>query len=133
MHDLFTRMFESLVGRLHGPMQFRLILQPLMATIFAIRDGRKAAREGRVPYVWSLITEPGRRRDLLRECWRSVSRVFVLAIVMDATYQFIVVRWFYPGEALLVAFFLAVVPYVLIRGPVNRLETWMGRHTKTMK
>jgi hypothetical protein len=91
MHDIFTRMFENLVGRPHGPMEFRLFLQPLMATILAIRDGRKAAREGRVPYTWSLLTEPGHRRELLRETWKSIGRVFVLAIVMDAVYQFIVV------------------------------------------
>ena len=43
------------------------------------------------------------------------------AIVIDVVYQFIVFRWFYPGEALVVAFVLAIVPYLLVRGPVNRI------------
>jgi len=47
--------------------------------------------------------------------------VFVLAIVMDVIYQLIVLRWVYPFELILVAILLAVVPYLLIRGPVNRV------------
>ena len=44
-----------------------------------------------------------------------------MAIVIDAVYQYREFAWFYPGEALLVAFSLAFVPYVLLRGPVNRI------------
>ena len=116
-----TRMMENLVGRVHGPMSFRLVLQPLMAVIFAIRDGRKDAREGRAPYFWTLFTDPAHRRELLREGWKSVGKIFVIALVLDAVYQYITVRWFYPGEALVTAAVLALVPYILLRGPVNRL------------
>ncbi len=35
--------------------------------------------------------------------------------------QLIVLRWFYPIEALLVSAILAFVPYLLIRGPINRI------------
>jgi len=116
-----TRALENLVGRVHGPMSFRLVLQPLMAVIFAIRDGRKDAREGRAPYFWTLFTDPAHRRELLREGWKSVGKIFVIALVLDAVYQYITVRWFYPGEALVTAAVLALVPYILLRGPVNRL------------
>jgi len=122
MEDIVTRFFEHLVGRVHGPMDFRLILQPLMAVIFAIRDGRKDAREGRVPYFWSLFTEPQHRSEQLRNGWKSVGKIFIFAIILDAIYQFIVVRWFYPGEAVAVALILAIIPYVLLRGPANRLS-----------
>jgi hypothetical protein len=44
-----------------------------------------------------------------------------MAMIIDGIYQLIVQRWIYPVEILIVAFLLAVVPYVLIRGPVNRL------------
>jgi hypothetical protein len=116
-----TRIMENLVGRVHGPMSFRLVIQPLMAVVFAVRDGRTDAREGRVPYFWALFTRPERRRELLREGWKSVGKIFVIALVLDAVYQFITVRWFYPGEALVVAIALALVPYLVLRGPVNRL------------
>lgn len=117
----FTRMFEDLAGRVTGPLTFRLILQPTMALIFGIRDGIKDARAGQPAYFWALFSDPERRRELLRSGWKGFSRVFVFAVIMDAVYQFIVLRWFYPGEALLTAFILACIPYVLIRGPVNRI------------
>lgn len=122
MDEIITRFFENLVGRVHGPMSFRMIFQPLMAVIFAIRDGRKDAREGRLPYFWALFTEPGHRLDLLRQGWKSVGKIFVVAIILDAVYQFITVRWFYPGEAVATAVILAIVPYLLLRGLVNRLS-----------
>lgn len=116
-----TRMMENLVGRVHGPMSFRLILQPLMAILFAVRDGRKDAREGKAPYFWAFFTRPQHRREMLREGWKSVGKIFILALVLDAVYQYITVRWFYPGEALVTAIALAFIPYLLLRGPVNRL------------
>jgi hypothetical protein len=122
MDEILTRFFENLVGRVHGPMHFRMIFQPLMAVIFAIRDGRKDAREGRLPYFWALFTERGHRLDLLRQGWKSVGKIFVAAVILDAVYQFITVRWFYPGEAVATAVVLAIVPYLLLRGLVNRLS-----------
>ena len=121
MDDILTRVFENLVGRVHGPMHFRILLQPTMAIIFAIRDGRQDAREGRVPYFWSLFTEKGHRWDLVRRGWKSVGKIFVIALVLDAVYQVWQLHWFYIGEALVTAFLLAIVPYVLLRGPANRL------------
>jgi len=102
-------------------MKFRLILQPLMAIIFAVRSGLKDAREGRPAYFWSLFTDSVNRRDMLRDGWKSVGKVFVIAIIIDLVYQLIVFRWFYPVEAILVAAILAFIPYLLIRGPVNRI------------
>ena len=121
MEDLLTRIFENLIDRVSGPMTFRLILQPLMAIIFAIRSGLKDAKEGKPAYFWALFTDSVHRRDMLRDGWKSVGRIFILAIIIDAIYQFIVFRWFYPGEAILVAAILAFIPYLLIRGPVNRI------------
>jgi len=104
-------------------MKFRLILQPVMAALFAIRSGLKDAKEGKPPYFWTLFTDPAHRRDMLRDGWKSVGRVFIFGIIMDAAYQFIVFRWFYPVEALLVAAILALIPYLLIRGPVTRIAS----------
>jgi hypothetical protein len=126
MEDMFTRFFDDLVARVSGPMHFRLVLQPLMAIIFAVRDGRKDAREGRPAFFWALFTDPGRRREMLRSGWKSVGKVFVIAVILDAVYQYIELKWFYLGEALVVALILAIVPYVLLRGPVNRLTRRKG-------
>jgi hypothetical protein len=121
MDNVFLRTSEDMVRRLDGPLHFRFVFQPFMAIIFAILDGRKDAHEGRVPYFWSLFTEPGRRRELILNGWKSVGKIFVLALVLDAVYQVWQLHWFYPGEALVVAIILAIIPYLLLRGPVNRL------------
>jgi hypothetical protein len=121
MRDMLLRALLNITDRVGGPMTFRVILQPLMASLLAFRAGWKDAQTGRPPYFWTILTDPGQRNDLLREGWKSVARVFVLAIVMDLIYQLIVLQWVYPLELILVAILLAVVPYLLIRGPVNRI------------
>lgn len=127
MEDIFARIFENLVDRVSGPMKFRLILQPLMAIIFAIRDGRRDAREGRAPYSWALLTDPTKWGDRLRSGWKSVGKVFIVAIIIDLVYQYIVFRWFYPAEALITGSILAFVPYLLLRGPINRITPRKGK------
>jgi hypothetical protein len=122
MEETLTRVVNDVLGRLDGPLHFRFFLQPAMAIFFAIRDGLKDARDGRPAYFWSLFTEPGARRDVLRSGWKSISKVFIIAAVLDVIYQIVVLRWFYPFETLLVAVLLALVPYLLVRGPVNRIK-----------
>jgi hypothetical protein len=121
MDELFARIWENLGGRVGGPMTFRIILQPVVATVLAVRAGLLDARTGKPPYFWTILTSPADRRELLREGWKAVAKVFTLAALIDAAYQVMVFRWVYPGEVLLVAFLLACVPYLLIRGPVNRI------------
>jgi len=121
LEELLTRITENLVGRVHGPLTFRFLLQPTMAIIYAFRDGRKDAREGKVPYFWAIFTNPEHRRAMLRDGWKSVGKIFLLAMVLEAVYQAMVLRFFYPGEAIVVATALALVPYLLLRGPVNRI------------
>ena len=121
MEELIARGWEGLMARVGGPMTFRLILQPTMAALLALRAGLKDAREGRPPYLWTVLTDPQQRVGLLREGWKSIARVFFLAVVMDVIYQWIMQHWIYPLETLVVAIVLAVVPYLLIRGPVNRI------------
>jgi hypothetical protein len=124
MEEVIARLAANLHDRVGGPMSLRLFLQPAMATFFAIRGGLQDARTGRPAYFWAILTDPTHRKDLLREGWKAVAKVFVMAIVIDAIYQVIQLRWFYPGEALLVAIVLAIVPYVLVRGPGGRIARW---------
>jgi hypothetical protein len=122
MEHMFMRIWEHLIARVTGPMKFRLLLQPAMATFFAIRDGLTDARGGRPAYFWALFTDKGECEAMLKNGWKSVGKVFILAIVLDVVYQLIEHRWIvYPGEAVLVAIILAILPYLLIRGPVNRI------------
>lgn len=121
MEDVFARVWENLLGRLTGPLEFRLLLQPAIALYFGIRDGLKDAGSGAPPYFWAIFTDPTHRRLLLREGWQAVFKVFAAAVAVDVIYQIVVIRFVYPGEALLVAFLLALLPYLLVRGPANRI------------
>ena len=119
--DVSARFVDDIAGRVGGPMKLRLVLQPLIAVLFAVRAGVKDGRAGKPPYFWTMFTVPERRRALLREGWNDVSKVFGAAVVIDVIYQIMVARWVYPNEALFVAAILALVPYVALRGWVARL------------
>ena len=121
IQEILTRFWDQLIAQPSGPLAFRLILQPVMATILAVLDGLKDARSGRAPYLRTLLSDPSQRAAYIREGLKRVSRVIVFAFVMDAIYQFMVYRKFYPVEALVTVFVLAVLPYLLIRGPVDRI------------
>jgi hypothetical protein len=121
MEETLARIAENLVGRLHGPLTFRLLLQPAIAIFLAVRAGLHDARDHQPAYFWALINNAEHRRAMLRDGWRDIGKVFVIAIILDVIYQLIVVRWVYPGETLIVAAALALLPYLLFRGAVTRL------------
>jgi hypothetical protein len=120
MDQMWLRVGSQLLDRVSGPLKFRLVLQPVMAGIFAIRSGLADAKAGKAPYFWGLLSNPGERVDMIRDGWKSVGKVFVLALVLDVVYQIIVLRFVYPGEVVIVAFVLAIVPYLILRGLVTR-------------
>jgi hypothetical protein len=121
MSSFLSNYWHDFLGRFDGPLHFRLFVQPLMACLLAIRDGRKDARAGRSAYLWSLLTNSAQRRYLLENGWQGISKVFVLAVVLDFIYQYMVWRELRPLQALLTAGVLAVIPYLVLRGPANRL------------
>jgi ABC-type polysaccharide/polyol phosphate export permease len=57
----------------------------------------------------------------LRQGWKDVGKVFLLAAILDLVYQVIVHRGVYILELLITAVTLAIVPYILLRGLVNRI------------
>jgi hypothetical protein len=109
------------IGRFDGPLHFRFYAQPLIAILLATRDGWRDARAGRQPFTRTMLKDPSQRRQLLLGGWKRISRVFFIALAMDFIYQLIARNGFQPAEALWVALLLAIVPYVLLRGPVDRL------------
>ena len=119
--DMWVRVGSQLIDRVSGPMKFRLVLQPVMASIFAIRSGLADAKAGKSPYFWGLLSDSGQRLDMIKDGWKSVGKVFILALVLDVVYQIIELRFVYPGEAIIVAFILAIVPYLILRGLTTRL------------
>ncbi len=110
-----------MVNRPSGPMAFRFVLQPVMASLLAIRDGIKDARTGRKPYFWMLLSNPGTRKATLGEGIRATLRIIILGLVMDTIYQLAVFHAFHPLEAVSITFVVAFLPYLLLRGPAARV------------
>jgi hypothetical protein len=117
----WERIAEDFVVRLDGPLHFRFIGQPLMAAIFAVIDGVKDAKMGKPPYFWAVIVGKGRRKALIKDGWKSVAKVFFVAMLLEAVYQVMVGRLNYRGYVFIAPFVLAILPYLLLRGPTNRL------------
>jgi hypothetical protein len=133
MDDFWVRVVEDMMARVSGPMKFRLMLQPLMAVIFAVRAGLVDAKGGKPPYFWALVTDPTHRTEMLEDGWKDIGKVFVLALVLDIVYQVLVARFVYLGETIIVALLLAIVPYLLSRGLVARMARSKFGRTKTAR
>jgi hypothetical protein len=118
---LFSHAFlEDLPKRLTGPGRFRFILQPLVATILGIRSGMADVRAGRPPYLWVLLTDPGRRRELAREGFQSIANLLLMGILLDSVFQWLILGQSYPGPALIVGPVLITAPYAIARALSNR-------------
>jgi hypothetical protein len=120
MDHMWARVGSQLLARVSGPMKFRLVLQPAMSCFFAVRSGLADAKAGNPPYFWGLFSNSGRRKYMIKNGWKDVGKIFLLAIVLDVVYQIIVLRFVYIGEAIIVATVLAIVPYLVVRGLVTR-------------
>jgi hypothetical protein len=57
----------------------------------------------------------------MRQGWKDVGNVFLVALVLDSIYQVMVHSGIYALELLLTATILALVPYAIVRGLVTRL------------
>jgi uncharacterized membrane protein YhhN len=119
--EILARLWHNIAARLTGPMNLRLIVQPTVATILAIRAGLRDARQNRAPFLWAVLWNSAHRTELLRQGWKDIGKVFLIAATLDAIYQLIVHRGVYLLELLITAVALAIVPYVLLRGPINRI------------
>ena len=87
----------------------------------AVRAGMKDAREGRPAYLWAAVTNPEYRWQLIHGGWKDMRTPFLIAAALDAIYQLITHKFIYPLELLFTATLLALVPYFILRGPVNRI------------
>ncbi len=121
MEDWINNFLEAVGIRHNGPMAFRLILQPIMSLIYATLAGVRDAKAGNPPFLSALITGKADRKLLLKELWKDVGKVFILAVIMETIFEIIELKTVHPFEVLRVSFWLAIVPYLIFRGPVERI------------
>lgn len=133
LHDLLARFLSDLLARPSGRLAFRFVLQPLMAAAPALRDGVNDARTGHAPYFAIVLRGAGRGGEQLAAGLKATGRVLALALVLDAAYQLVVLRHFYPVEAIVVALALGFVPYLLLRGPVDRVARRRSRRPSSQE
>lgn len=127
--DSLQAFWNEITARPDGPFAFRFYLQPLVATVLALRDGIKDARERDTPYFWTIMTNPERRGSLIKEGVHATTRVILLGFIMDAAYQYFVLGSFTPIEMVVVVLVLCFLPYLLLRGAFTRLwKIWMHKH-----
>ena len=127
MEEFLQRFAQGFMSRLEGPFSFRMIVQPLMAVIFATLDGLKDAKWGKPAYFWALFGSADHRRELLKSGWKSFGKIFILGIILDVVYQLKVHQPLNVGGVILAALVLAVLPYMALRGPVNRIARMLKR------
>ena len=120
----FVRIFDNAGDRLVGPQHFRFILQPIMASIFAARDGYRDAKAGDSAFMQVLVSDPELRKVRVNEALVATSKIMLLSIVMDTVFQILVFKEFYPFEIVIVTLLLALLPYVILRGPFRRIAGW---------
>jgi hypothetical protein len=131
--NALTSGLDQLLGRLSGPLNFRLFVMPTVVTVLALRAVRKDFREGRPAFLGLLIKDPVERARLFRSALHDIGRIVIVAVVLDTVYQVMVFRWVYPGQVLIVAVVCAVVPYVLVRGPANLLAHVLLRKVRGVR
>jgi hypothetical protein len=131
-HDLyvFSRSFiQDIPKRLSGPGRFRLILQPLVASILGIRSGLVDVRLGRPPYLSALLFRRGHRRELLRNTFLALTNLLLMGILLDSLFQWLIYGISHPGAALIVGPTLIAVPYALARELAHRSRTLQSGNT----
>jgi hypothetical protein len=112
-------------ARIDGPLSFRLILQPIVAFVLGYRDGLRDWTNGDPPYFWNLSQVlPQERAALVRDGFESIGKVFVIAALLDGLFQYLVTGTVSLAGTFSVAVILAILPYLLSRGAVNR---WKSR------
>jgi hypothetical protein len=128
--DVALRFWDELVSRPAGPLAFRFLLQPAMSSLLAIRGGYRDASMGRTPYLWTILYDPSRRAGRLHEGLTALTRVILLGIGMDLAYQIFVLKGFRPLEMIVIVAALCVLPYLLVRGPSERIARRWTEHAR---
>ncbi len=129
IQEMVSRGFTQLLGRASGPLHVRLVLMPTVVTLLAIRAGLRDARLGQPAFLWGILTDSGHRRQGIVTAWNDLTRVLIMAMLIDTVYQLVVLRAFYIVQALIVAVTFAIIPYILFRGPTARLSRALSGRT----
>ena len=129
---LFSRQFlQELPQRFTGPGRLRFILQPVFAILLGLRGGLADARTGNPPFLFGLLFDAGRRRELLRSGFATVRNLLAFGIILDIVFQWVLYGAVHPGAAVLIGPILICAPYAIARALTTRVAGWLGVAEKT--
>jgi hypothetical protein len=111
---------DTLGAMWDGPGRLRFLAQPLIAIALGIRDGRRDAAAGRPPYVVGVLFVRATRHDELMSGLRTLAKPLVVAVLLDALLQYVILRSVRLWHALLAGTILIALPYAAARGLTNR-------------
>ena len=129
---LFSSQFlEELPQRFTGPGRLRFILQPVFAILLGLRGGLADARTGNPPFLFGLLFDAGRRRELLRSGVATIRNLLAFGIILDIVFQLVLYGSVHPGAAVLIGPILICAPYAIARALTTRVAGWLGVAEKT--
>ena len=129
---LFSRQFlEELPQRFTGPGRLRFILQPAIAILLGLRGGLADAKTGNPPFLFGLLFDAGRRRELLRSGVATIRNLLAFGIILDIVFQWVLYGAVHPGAAVLIGPILICAPYAIARALTTRVAGWLGVAEKT--
>ena len=131
MEEFLDHFADAVAARLSGPMNFRFIMQPLMAVVLGIRAGIQDAHAGSPAFIADLVFNKEGRKESLKGAWKHVRWPIVLGAVLDATAQWILFHHIRPLPAVFVGFAVIALPYGMSRGLTNRIVSARMRRKGT--
>jgi hypothetical protein len=115
-----TLLPDTLGAMLGGPGRLRFLVQPLIAIALGIRDGRRDAAAGRPPYVFGMLFVQATRMEEVMTGLKTLGTPLVVAVLLDALLQYVILRSIRLWHALLAGTILIALPYAAARSLTNR-------------
>lgn len=122
------RLADWITEALHGPLQFRFFVQPLVAILLGMRDGKRDHDVGERPFVMGVLEAGGDRKAQLRAALHQIAVPLLVAIVVDGIVQIAMLGSLRLLSALGVGTLLIAIPYAAFRGLTNRALRERPRH-----
>jgi hypothetical protein len=116
-----VEIFDNIAARITGPLSLRFIIQPIIAIILAVRDGRIDAKAGTPPFVYDLVFDPSHRSERLLNALHAILIPVIIGTVADGIAQYMIFQHVRPIPAILVGALVIGIPYALVRGLINRI------------
>lgn len=113
---------ENIELMFSGPGRLRFIVQPIVAILLGIRDGRRDAKAGRPPYFFSILVGSQPRRETVANGLTTLSKPLAIAVLLDLVLQYFIFGSVRIWHAVVVGSLLVALPYIAARGLVNRLR-----------